>query len=516
MDVKLLKDSKMPIQLPVRRKSKPSNTKALCIISITTVLSIVCFTMGLFFHIYKPTQLILDDRLTMRQFMPYYRWWKDTADVLVTCRIFIFNVTNSERWLEGLDDQLRMEEVVPIVYREFLEHDSVTFHEHNSTMSYVTKRRLVFLPDRNVPGILNKTIIVPNISLLGVAARMQNDNYFMKRGLNLIYSMSGDTVFSRMTIYDYLWNTRTPFLNQARKVVPIMVPSDNVGVLKTMYEDNEDHVNVRHGKRYGNEQFFMMNSYEYEPTVPGFRLANGDCFASIQNSSEGATYPQNLDERSVLIYWRKTLCRAVPLYFDKRVRRGPLTGYKYVLPDDSYDRLPNSTADCYKGQYGLLEDGMTDTSKCSHDVPIVATSPHFYARNFSTAHKITGMKPNRELQHSYAIVDPSFGIPLDQCARTQTNLAMPQLTGYSADIRRFSEMIIPMFWIEYHQKELPTYIVRTLQAFYIIRDVEPYLPYVLYLAFVLLLTVAFREAAAYKVQGKISPSKYTKEQLSNL
>lgn len=133
-----------------------------------------------------------------------------------------------------------------------------------------------------------------------------------------------------------------------------------------MYEDHEDHVNVRHGKRYGDDQFFMMNTYEYEPTVPGFSLAKGDCFASILNSSEGATYPQNLDEQSVLIYWRKTLCRAVPLYFERRVQKGPLTGYKYVLPDNSYDRLPDSDADCYKGQFGLLEDGMTDTSKCSH------------------------------------------------------------------------------------------------------------------------------------------------------
>ncbi|XP_053661637.1 scavenger receptor class B member 1 [Anopheles marshallii] len=514
MDVKLLKTKQNPVSLPARRNH--GNAKALCIICTTTTLSILCFTMGLFFHIYKPTQLILEDRLTMRQIMPYFQWWKDTDDVLVTCRIFIFNVTNSDRWMDGTDDQLMLSEVVPIVYRETLEHENITFHAHNSTMSYVTRRRLVFLPDRNVPGILNKTIIVPNISVLGVAARMEDAPYLVKRTLNFMITMSDDTVFSRMTIYDYLWDTRPPFLNKVRKFVPSMVPSENVGVLKTMYEDNEDHVNVRHGKHYGDEQFFMMNTYEYEPTVPGFSLAKGDCFASIQNSSEGATYPQNLNEHSVLVYWRKTLCRAVPLYFERRVQKGPLTGYKYSLPDDSYDRLPNSTADCYKGQYGLLEDGMTDTSKCSHDVPIVATSPHFYARNFSNAHKITGMKPNREEQQSYTIVDPSFGIPLDQCARTQTNLAIPELTGYSPEIRRFSNMIIPLFWIEYHQKELPSYIVRTLQAFYVIRDVEPYMPYVLYLAFILLLAVAFREAARYKMQRKITPTKCTKPNLTSL
>uniref|UniRef100_A0A182JEV2 Scavenger receptor class B n=1 Tax=Anopheles atroparvus TaxID=41427 RepID=A0A182JEV2_ANOAO len=510
MDVKLLKSSKPPPELPAKRK--PTNAKALCIISVTTVLAIACFTMGLFFHIHKPTHLILDDRLTMRVNMPYFQWWKDTTDVVVTCRMFIFNVTNSDRWLEGLDEQLHLEEIVPIVYRELLEHENVTFHESNSTMSYVTRRRLEFLPEQNVPGILNRTIIVPNISLLGAAAKIENDNYFKKKAFNILYTMSGDAVFSRMTIYDYLWNTRPPFLEQVRKIVPSMVPSDNVGILKTMYEDAEDHVNVLHGKRHGHKRFFMINTYEYEPTVPGFSLARGDCFASIVNSSEGASYQQNLDEQSVLIYWRKTLCRAVPLYFDRRVQKGPLNGYKYVLPDGSYDRLPNSTADCYKGQYGLLEDGMTDTSKCSHDVPIVATSPHFYARSFTRAHHIRGMKPNRELHQSYIIADPSFGIPLDQVARTQTNLAIPKLTHYTSDIAQFSDMLIPMFWIEYHQKELPPYIVRTLQAFYVIRDIEPYLPYALYLAFLLLLTVAFREAARFRMQGRVAPSACTKKQ----
>ncbi|KFB41581.1 AGAP004847-PA-like protein [Anopheles sinensis] len=469
--------------------------------------------MGLFFHIHKPTQLILDDRLTMRQYMPYFKWWQDTTDVLVTCRMFIFNVTNSDRWLHGLDDQLHLEEIVPIVYREMLEHTDVVFHEHNSTMSYITRRRLEFLPERNIPGILNRTIVVPNLSLLGAAAKIENDGYFKKKAFNLLYAVSGDAVFSRMTIYDYLWNTKPPFLEEVRKFVPSMVPSDNVGILKTMYEDSVDHVNVLHGKRHGHQRFFAMHTYEYEPTVPGFSLARGDCFASIVNSSEGATYQQNLDERSVLIYWRKTLCRAVPLYFNRRVPKGSLTGYKYVLPDSSYDRLPNSTADCYKGQYGLLEDGMTDTSKCSHDVPIVATSPHFYARNFTAGHKITGMKPNRERHHSYIIADPSFGIPLDQCARTQTNLAVPKLTHFSWDIARFSEMLIPMFWIEYHQKELPPYIIRTLEAFYVLRDAEPYLPYALYLAFLLLLIVAFREAARFRMHGsKVVPSKCPKKQ----
>lgn len=131
-----------------------------------------------------------------------------------------------------------------------------------------------------------------------------------------------------------------------------------------MYNDYNDRVNVRHGLQHGDDQFFMINSYRNRPTVPGFKPENGDCFASIVNSSEGALYQQNLDENSIIIYWRRTLCRAVPLYFKRKVQRGPLLGYEYVLPDNSYDRLMNGTEDCYKGQNSFLENGMTDMSKC--------------------------------------------------------------------------------------------------------------------------------------------------------
>lgn len=83
------------------------------------------------------------------------------------------------------------------------------------------------------------------------------------------------------------------------------------------------------------------------------------------------------------------------------------------------------------------------------DFPVAATSPHYFARNLSMAKKISGMCPNREKHYSYAIAEPTLGIPIDQRARTQSNLVIPKLNGFSEDIQRFSNMILPMFWIEY-------------------------------------------------------------------
>ncbi|XP_055631129.1 scavenger receptor class B member 1 isoform X2 [Toxorhynchites rutilus septentrionalis] len=426
----------------------PQRIGRLSIIGLALFAAVI-FLLGLFTHKYEITQFLLEERLRMREFMPHFRWWQNTSDVLVTCRIYVFSVTNRQRWLDNLDDRLKFEEIGPITYRETLDHLDVVFHENNSTISYNSRRQLLFMPDHNEDNILNKTITVPNIAVLAMAAKLQRSSSLVKWAFRLILSGSGDDVFVNTTVQNYLWNMTSPVIQHAKKIVPFMVPMENIGVLNVMYQNYNDRVNVRYGKRYGHEQFFMMNSYGSRPTVPGFIPENGDCFASIVNATEGAAYQQQLNEKSVLIYWRKTLCRPVPLYFEKKVHIKSLVGYKYVLLDSSYDRLANLSNDCYKGQISLLENGMTDMSKCFTDFPVVATSPHYYARNLSAATQISGMKPNRESHHSYIVADPSLGIPIDQCARTQSNLFLPKLSNFPDKILKFSEMILPMFWIEY-------------------------------------------------------------------
>lgn len=80
---------------------------------------------------------------------------------------------------------------------------------------------------------------------------------------------------------------------------------------------------------------------------------------------------------------------------------------------------------------------------------MAASKPHFYGKRGPWADKLTGLFPNRTLHDSYIIVEPKLGIPLDQCARSQSNLVVGEIHSvYSESIRRFSNTIIPMFWIE--------------------------------------------------------------------
>ena len=45
-------------------------------------------------------------------------------------RIYMFNITNSDRWLSGDDEKLNVEEIGPYVYQEIWSKKNITFHRY--------------------------------------------------------------------------------------------------------------------------------------------------------------------------------------------------------------------------------------------------------------------------------------------------------------------------------------------------------------------------------------------------
>lgn len=124
----------------------------------------LCLLFGVITVHFDLYEFMLNERMKMTPGLPPYQIWQQPTPN-ITARIFIFAAENHEQFLSGADPILKLKEIGPIVYREHLRHDDVQFHD-NSTLSYTPKRWLEFLPDRNVDGILNQTIVVPNFVLL--------------------------------------------------------------------------------------------------------------------------------------------------------------------------------------------------------------------------------------------------------------------------------------------------------------------------------------------------------------
>lgn len=129
---------------------------------ISGIVSLILGILTIEFPIYE---VLLSERTKMTPGLPPYELWLNPQPE-IRLSTYVFTVQNAEAFLNGTDAKLNLKEVGPIVYRENLHHEDVVFHENNSTMSYTAVRSANYLEDANKPGILNRTIIVPNFALL--------------------------------------------------------------------------------------------------------------------------------------------------------------------------------------------------------------------------------------------------------------------------------------------------------------------------------------------------------------
>lgn len=125
------------------------------------ILNVICGILLLKYSLYD---LLMQDRLLMRPGLPAYEFWKNPEPEVIV-RLYVFNITNADEFLSGIDSKIKLAEVGPIVYREILRHTDVVFNE-NSTLSYTATKTLVYKEESNKPGILNETVIVPNMAAL--------------------------------------------------------------------------------------------------------------------------------------------------------------------------------------------------------------------------------------------------------------------------------------------------------------------------------------------------------------
>lgn len=129
-----------------------------------------------------------------------------------------------------------------------------------------------------------------------------------------------------------------------------------------MYRNFTDRVNVNVGPKHGYKKFFTINTWNDQSTVPRFYPDYGDCNASLKGSTEGAIYPGFSTKDTIFYYWRKTLCRPVPLHYETSTTMYDLKALKFVLRYDVFDRFKSAKDDCYKGDD--LPNGLSDVSKC--------------------------------------------------------------------------------------------------------------------------------------------------------
>ncbi|KAH1011773.1 hypothetical protein HUJ04_001066 [Dendroctonus ponderosae] len=449
--------------------AKPRIESAKCRLLLLIVL-LITTAWGIGSLIFTPLQMLLRIRLEMSPGLPPYDWWVQPPDE-VLLKVHLFNITNSERFLNGSDEKIAVQEIGPIVYREKLRHFNVKSNA-NSTLSYRANRTAIFLPEMNTIN-LTDFIVVPNLAVLLIPAYFHDASMFLKWGVNVLLKSFNGQPLVRMSIQDYLWNATDPILDAAEKLAPALVPMKNVGLLSTIYQDFENDLTVFTGPKHGNAKFFTIDKYDGSGYLPHY--ASPACQQRFRNASEGIGYPQMLTKDTNLTYWRRSICKLADIRFTREDSKYGIQGYRFQLVPWAYSRTQwEGNPDCFAGT-PTLPNGVADISscywgKCSHPptdqssiaavlgFPMAVSFPHFLFADASASAAVEGLRPNEEDHGSFVLIEPVTGVPLEGKARSQINLVMKPLTGFPDNIQRFSNSVLPLAWMEYHQVGVPTYI----------------------------------------------------------
>ncbi|XP_030764313.1 scavenger receptor class B member 1-like [Sitophilus oryzae] len=436
-------------ELYLRKARRTSRWKISCLL----VFGIITLLSGMITLIFTPFQILLSIRLEMTPGLPPFDWWFTPPDEVLV-RVHIFNVTNSERFLNGTDSKLNIQEVGPIVYREKLIHSNVIFNK-NGTLTYTANRTAAYEPELNTIN-LNETLIVPNLAVLLIPAYFHDATMFFKFAINVLMRTYSAQPFVKTTIHDFLWNMTDPILEAAEKIAPSLVPTKNTGIMQIIYRDFKDNVTVFFGNKHGNSKFFTVDTYDGSEYLPHF--SDSKCRLKFRNSSEGLSYPQMITKDTNLTYWRKTVCKLADIRYSNENSKYGIKAYNFKFVDWAYSRVEfEDNKDCYKGT-PPLPNGLADVSSCYWGFPLVMSFPHFLYGDDVIRTYVDGMNPNEEAHGSFVLIEPKTGIPLEGKARSQINLKMNNMRGFTSSIEKFSNTVVPLVWVEYHQVGIPWYI----------------------------------------------------------
>ncbi|PZC70704.1 hypothetical protein B5X24_HaOG215027 [Helicoverpa armigera] len=93
-----------------------------------------------------------------------FEMWRKPEVELYT-KVYLFNITNAEEYMSGIDSKIKVKEVGPYVYREFLEHKVTKFND-NATLSAIPLHPLTWVEELSEGNQENDTLYLPHIAML--------------------------------------------------------------------------------------------------------------------------------------------------------------------------------------------------------------------------------------------------------------------------------------------------------------------------------------------------------------
>ncbi|CAI6355260.1 unnamed protein product [Macrosiphum euphorbiae] len=378
-----------------------------------------------------------------------FEMWKiPSADVYL--KVYIFNVTNSEDFLSGRDKKLRFEEVGPYVYREIFTHTNVTFNT-NDTMTITPVFTLKWVPELNTRKE-EDVFILPNVALMSFASAVSESSMITKMGVNLIIRQTKSKPFIRQTAKEFMFGYESPLVTIGNKLLPSWITFEKLGLIERMYDFSGDTATFYTGSSDAAKSGTIDN-YNNKPYLPQWPEAHCN---KISGSTDGIKYPSVTDNSTQLVFFRKSLCRAIPMVKNSELfLHDGLPVNKYIFEDGSLDNGANNPANkCFCRKNKCLKPGLVDVTDCFYGFPVALSYPHFYNSDQSLIDAIDGMTPDQKQHETYFFINEETGLSTQVYVKLQINIVLGDMSDM-ANMENFSNLVVPLLWTDIGFEKLP-------------------------------------------------------------
>ncbi|XP_049870529.1 lysosome membrane protein 2-like [Pectinophora gossypiella] len=441
---------------------------------ISFFLGILWFSLFLFVLIADPILLMLKEytRVTNGSFV-HEVMLREMEGIHLSA--YVFNVTNTERFMAGEDHTLKVQEVGPFTYREIRSNKDIEIDTEAQILRYTPQVRLEFIPEESIGRPQDINVTAPNIPMLGMTSNMAGAPW-TRIPFNLLSTQLNSKAMVSMDAHNYLWGYQDTIVSLGYTITS--VDFDKMGILDRLYDSYTKKPN-RIEASIADEEKFMIK------TVNGFKkLAMGDSVNpdecelcnTFENAFEGVGYPMGITSDFPIRIFKNGLCRILDLEYEHtRLTDYGAEALVYNFSDNFFTLDPSEPS-----------NGVLLLPDCFFGMPLAFSKPHFLDADPSVYERIEGMKPD-DRHRGWVTVDGKLGLTLETVFSLQINLVIGDVSA-NTEAASFSNMILPICYLRIEQPPLPDESIFFLNGMYV---TGPYIILALQIVFFILAVVAW-------------------------
>ncbi|XP_059219774.1 scavenger receptor class B member 1 [Stomoxys calcitrans] len=439
-----------------------------------------------------PLKMIVDWQLTLKPGTLLYHLWR-APPLELFISVYVFNVTNLDAFVQGIDTKLKVEEVGPYVYQEMLTNQNVTFNA-NDTVTFRPVRQVKFRSDKSIGDPMKDMIIAPNIPYMGATAAASTLSTIAALGVSALTRQIGSKAMLHMSVHEYLWGYEDHLVSLASRFVPSFINFERFGILERIFNEGENMVTMKLPSK--NKKEPQQGATGEETELPDYALdtwnggktikfwtkrgANITNCNGIRGAYDVTLFPRSIKKGQTFRFYRKAFCRTLPMTFTTTGKIDGIDAYHFELDDKAFDsNWTDVNSSCFCTNKKCLKKGLASITPCYYNIPLAISFPHFLNADPSLLEPIEGLSPNKEKHGSNFALQPQLGIPMRAIMRFQVNLMVDDIK-FSRDMTRFRNKVLPLVWLEIAVHDLTPGLKFLTKSIF---NICPYLQYFAIVAF---------------------------------